>query len=98
MLKNARQGGTATEAFLGEGEATLGLWLPIALADLYAALVCLMRPWLKDANALTVPSRSETLAGWCLPMLSKSFEAEEKEAAALRLFNSVKNLKEKYGQ
>ena len=76
-----------------EGEATIGVWLPLALADIFASLVCLMRPWLKEPNALKVPSRSETVAGWCLPMLAKSLGADEKEREALALLNSVRALK-----
>lgn len=45
-----------------------------------------------------MPSRAETLKAWCLPMLSRSLEAEEKEREALALFNSVKRLKEKFEQ
>ena len=96
MLKNARQGGTATEAFLCEGEATLGVWLPLALADIFAALVCLMRPWLKDPGSLKIPERSETLQDWLLPMMAKSLGEDEKERAALALFNSVKALKARF--
>ena len=76
-----------------EGEATIGVWLPLALADIFAALVCLMRPWLNEPNALKVPSRSETVAGWYLPMLAKSLGADEKEREALALLNSVRALK-----
>ena len=76
-----------------EGEATIGVWLPLALADIFASLVCLMRPWPKEPNALKVPSRSETVAGWCLPMRAKSLGADEKEREALALLNSVRALK-----
>ena len=79
-----------------EGEATIGVWLPIALADIFAALVCLMRPWLKDPNSLEVPERSETLQDWLLPMMAKSIGADEKERKALAMFNAVKALKERY--
>ena len=96
MLKDARQGGTATEAFLREGEATIGVWLPLALADIFAALVCLMRPWLKDPGSLKIPKRSETLEGWLLPMMAKSLGEDEKEREALALFNSVKALKARF--
>ena len=95
-MKDARQGGTATEAFLREGEATIGVWLPLALADIFAALVCLMRPWLKDPGSLKIPERSETLQSWLLPMMAKSIGADEKERKALAMFNSVKALKERY--
>ena len=79
-----------------EGEATLGVWLPLALADIFAALVCLMRPWLKEPNALEVPERSETLRNWLLPMMAKSLAADEKERAALAMLNSVKALKARF--
>lgn len=79
-----------------EGEATLGVWLPLALADVFAALVCLMRPWLKDPNSLEVPERSETLRGWLLPMMAKSLEADEKERKALALFKSAKAIKARF--
>lgn len=79
-----------------EGEATLGVWLPLALADVFAVLVCLMRPWLKDPNSLEVPERSETLRNWLLPMMAKSLEADEKERKALALFKSAKAIKARF--
>ena len=79
-----------------EGEATVGVWLPLAMADIFAALICLVRPWLKDPNSLKIPKRSETLRNWILPMMSKSIEADENESEAFALFNSVKALKERY--
>ena len=74
----------------------MGVWLPLALADIFAALVCLMRPWLKEPDSLKVPGRSETLRDWLLPMMAKSIEADERERKALALFNAAKNLKERY--
>ena len=79
-----------------EGEATIGVWLPLALADIFAALVCLMRPWLKEPNAMEVPERSETLQGWLLPMMAKSLEADEKERKALAMFKSAKAIKARF--
>lgn len=81
--------------FLNEGGATIGLWLPLALADLYAALVASLRVWAKDPQSIPVPKRSETLAAWALPMLSKSLRADEEERAAFALFESVERLKGK---
>ena len=98
MLKDARQGGTATEAFLCEGEATIGVWLPLALADIFTVLLCLMRPWLKEPGDLKIPSIAEIVGGWCLPMLSKSVAADEKERKALALVESVKRFKERFGK
>ena len=96
MLRDARQSGTATEALFCEGEATIGVWLPLALADIFAALVCLARPYLENPNSLPVPERSETLQDWLLPMMAKSICADEKERKALAMFNAVKALKERY--
>ncbi len=79
-----------------EGEATVGVWLPLAMADIFAALICLVRPWLKDPNSVKIPKRSETLRNWLLPMMSKSIEADENESEALALFNSVKALKARF--
>ena len=79
-----------------EGEATIGVWLPLALADIFAALVCLMRPWLKEPNSLEVPERSETLRNWLLPMMAKSLKADEDERKAMALFNAAKAIKEKF--
>ena len=38
---------------------------------------------------------SKTLAGWCLPMLSRAIAADEAESDALALYNSIKTLAEK---
>ena len=38
-----------------------------------------------------------TLRGWCLPTMARAIEADEKEAEALALFNSIKRLAEKQG-
>ena len=55
-------------------------------------MVKLIGPWLEDPDKLEVPRRSQALASWCLPMLSKSLEADEKERDALALYNTVKNM------
>lgn len=73
------------------------MWLPLALADIQTMLLLLYRIQLAKPEQLKVPERSEILATWCLPMLSKSLKADEDERKALELFNSVKRLKSKYG-
>lgn len=73
----------------------MGVWLPIALADIYTAVMAMIRSWLARPESLPLPKRSEMLASWCLPMLSRSFAAEEKEAAALALLRSVEKLGKK---
>jgi hypothetical protein len=84
---------STTAAFLDEGEKTLGVWLPLALADITALLIGLTRAWSATPEEIKVPQRSETLAGWCLPMLSKSLAAAEEEHKALQLLRSVQMLK-----
>lgn len=91
-MSRGESGETTTAAFLDEGARTLGVWLPLALADLKAAILA---PWLKKGGAEKYLKASTTLAGWCLPMLSRALAADEKERAALALFNSVKRLNAK---
>ena len=83
---------------MNEGKATLGVWLPIALADIQTMLFLLYRIQLANPKQLKVPERSDILASWCLPMLSKSLKADEEERKAWELFDSVKKLKSKYSQ
>ena len=56
-------------------------------------------------SKIKIPKRAETLASWCLPIMSKACEhadaeseAARKEREAIDTFNWVKNLKEKYEQ
>jgi len=74
---------------LNEGKATQGVWLPLALSDLYTLLLLLLRIQVAHPEEIKVPERSEVLAAWCLPMLSKSLKADEEERKAMELFNSV---------
>lgn len=87
----------------------MGLWLPVALANIHLVLVALLRQWAGKDSGIEVPKLSGTLESWCLPILSRAFknaeveaeakaEADRKEREALALFNMVKNLANKYGQ
>lgn len=69
------------------------MWLPLALADVYAALVALLRPWLRNPESFDVPLRSDVLASWCLPMLSRSVAADESERRARAMLEGVRALK-----
>lgn len=69
--------------------------MPLALADIYAAVICLIRMWAANASEIKVPSRSQTLAAWCLPMMSRSLKAEEDEASAIEMLKAVERLKNK---
>ena len=73
----------------------MGVWLPLALADITALLVKLVAMWAKNGDEVKIPKRSEQLAAWALPFTASALKAEEKEAEALALFNAVKNLQAK---
>jgi hypothetical protein len=77
---------------LDEGGRAMGVWLPLALADVLTVLLGLLRAWSVEPEKVPIPKRSESLASWCLPMMAKSLEAGEKEAAALELLRSVERL------
>ena len=74
----------------------MGVWLPLALADIQITLIALCRLWCSNPGDVKVPSRSKVLGSWALPMLAKSMEADEKEQAALELLRSVQSLAAKY--
>lgn len=69
----------------------MGVWLPIALADLRRAILA---PWMKRED-LEKMKLSATLRDWCLPIMASAVENDEKEAEALALFNLVKRLSDK---
>lgn len=72
-----------------EGARTWGLWLPLALADIRAAILA---PWIPKEKAGEALDLARTLAGWCLPVLSRAVKEQQAENEALALFNSIKNL------
>ena len=73
----------------------MGVWLPLALADITALLVKLVAMWAKNGDEVKIPKRSELLATWALPFTASALKAEEEEQEALALFNAVKNLQAK---
>ena len=73
----------------------MGVWLPLALADVTALLVKLVAMWAKNGDEVKIPKRSEQLAAWALPFTASALKAEEEEQKALALFNAVKNLQAK---
>ena len=78
---------------MDEGSSALGVWLPLALSDIYELLVIILRTNLAEPRAVDVPKRSKILASWCLPMLSKALAADEAERDALQLLEQVKKIK-----
>lgn len=77
---------------LKEGGATLGVWLPLALAQIYQALIVLVKLWATKESGIKVPTIAEVLKSFCLPAMAEAQKEDEKEREALALFNSIKNL------
>ena len=77
---------------LKEGAATQGVWLPLALAQIYQALIALIKMWAAKESGIKVPTTAEALEAFCLPAMAEAVEEDEKEREALALFNSIKNL------
>jgi len=82
----------------------MGVWLPLALADIAALLVQLVALWAKDGDKIEIPKRSKQLRNWALPFLSSSLKAAEEEQERREKAEKVKVLKaqlaamqEKYG-
>lgn len=73
----------------------MGVWLPLAMADIKMMLTVLARLWAANAKDVDIPKRSECLESWCLPMMASSMKETEKEAEAMEMFNRVKRLAEK---
>lgn len=83
---------------LKEGAATQGVWLPLALAQIYQVLIALVRMWAAKDSGLKVPSTAEALKAFCLPAMAEAYEEDEKEREALALFNSIKKLAERQNE
>lgn len=82
----------------------MGVWLPLALADIAALLTKTVQMWAINPGDITIPKRSETLAAWALPFLASSLNAAEKEAEAKEnhekaavLRATLRNIQAKYG-
>lgn len=95
MLSRGQSGETTTAAFLDEGGRTIGVWLPLAMADVKAMLMVLARMWTTNPEKVDIPTRSECLESWCLPMMASSLKAAEEEQKALELFGNVKRMADK---
>ena len=80
-----------------EGQLTLGLWGPLALADILATLTALLRLQIRkeDQHKCPVPTRAETLKSWCLPFTAAAFERLEENNKARALFDAVKQMADK---
>lgn len=70
----------------------MGVWLPLALADVLNALVAVARRAGGDAGRIELPARSEILKSWMLPAFGAAVREDEDEREALRMFESVRDL------
>lgn len=82
----------------------MGVWLPLALADITELLCDLVQLHLENPDKEKVPKRSWILERWQLYLLSSSLKAMEKEQERRENAEKVKMLKaqlaamqEKYG-
>ena len=58
-------------------------------------MVAIVRMLAANPEKIKVPTRSEALGAWCLPMMSRSLKADEDEAAAFEMLKAVEKLKSK---
>lgn len=65
------------------------------MADLKAVMMVLARLWASNPGDVEIPTRSECLESWCLPMMASSLKAAEEEQKALELFGNIKRLADK---
>ena len=83
----------------------MGVWLPLALADIAALMFATIRMWAAKPDEVKVPKRSELLKGWALPFTASALKAEEEEQERREKAEKVKILQaqlaamqEKYGR
>lgn len=78
---------------LREGEKTIGVWLPLAIADVVLMLDVVAKRAAGVTGKIDVMKRSEVLKAWMLPVMSEAMAEDEAEAEAVAMLNSVRNLK-----
>ena len=76
----------------------MGVWLPVALADLMRIMIVLVRRVAGDTGEISLLKRSKILAMWMLPAMAAAVDEDEQEAEAFAMLESVRNLKRKNEQ
>lgn len=76
----------------------MGVWLPVALADLMRIMVALVRRVAGDTGEIDLLKRSKVLMSWMLPAMAAAVDEDEQEAEAFAMLESVRNLKRKNEQ
>lgn len=75
----------------------MGVWLPLALADITTLLLALVRAWSSNPGEVTISRRSELLDGWILPFTASALRAAEKAHEAKLARAQFAALQAKYG-
>lgn len=78
---------------LREGEKTIGVWLPLAIADVVLMLIAVSKRAAGHTGEIKLPKRSEIIKAWMLPVMSEAMAEDEAEAEAIAMLESVRNLK-----
>lgn len=73
----------------------MGVWLPLALADLATLMFATIRMWAAKPDEVKVPKRSELLKGWALPFTASALVADEVEMEREKFREFVDSLKAK---
>ena len=73
----------------------MGVWLPVALADMMRILVALVRRVAGDTGEIDLLKRSKVLMSWMLPAMAAAVDEDEQEAEAFAMLESIRNLKKK---
>ena len=89
LADGARPGDTVADVRRREGESTLGLWLPLAMASLVQCI---------DGLFGHPPKKSEILEGWMLPHLAETMRREEEQARAEGLGRWVEDIERRFGK
>ena len=76
----------------------MGVWLPLALADVMNMLIVVSRRASGDTGQIKMLDRSEILRSWMLPAMASAVGEDEQEQAAFELLKSVQNLAKNHEQ
>lgn len=93
MLSAGGEEETAQSRALKEGALTVGVWQPLAVAQIIGYLQAVCRFLYGDK--IKIQKTSEVLKSISLPLMAEALEADEKESEALELLEAVKRLKAK---
>ena len=89
LADGARPGDTIADVHRREGESTLGLWLPLAIASVVQCV---------EGLFATPRKASEILGGWMLPHLANAIRREEEAAQAEALGRQVEIIEKRFGK